>query len=85
VSDATRSPTRKPSTLFPSASATPAISYPGTTGSSDGRGVVNVNVLDNQSSLPRTADPMLFDGESVEAQATRRVRGWTAVRMSGAA
>jgi len=45
-------------------------------------GVVNVNVLDDQVTLPRTAEPMVFDGESVEGRTARRVRGWTPVRMS---
>jgi hypothetical protein len=53
-----------------------------TKGGSDVRGVVNVNVLDEQDLLPRTADPMVFDGESVEERTARRVRGWTPVTMS---
>jgi hypothetical protein len=52
-----------------------------TTGGSDIRGVVNVNVFDDHGSLPRTAEPMVFDGESVEDRAARRVRGWTPVMM----
>jgi hypothetical protein len=46
------------------------------------RGVVNVNVFDDQDSLPRTAEPMVFDGESVEVRMARRVRAWTPVKMS---
>ncbi len=48
----------------------------------DARGVVNVNVLDDQGSLAGTAEPMVFDGESVEDRTARRVRGWTPLRMS---
>ena len=48
---------------------------------SDARGVVNVNVLDDQDSLPGTAKPMVFDGESVADRTARRVRGWTPVTM----
>jgi len=46
------------------------------------RGVINVNVLDDQGSLPGTAEPMVFDGESVEERTARRVRGWTPVTTS---
>ena len=46
------------------------------------RGVVNVNVLDDQDSLSGTAGPMVYDGESVEDRTARRVRGWMPVTMS---
>jgi hypothetical protein len=52
-------------------------------GGSGVRGVLNVNVLDDQDSLPLTAEPMVFDGESVEVRMARRVRGWTPVTMAG--
>jgi hypothetical protein len=47
-------------------------------------GTINVNVLDNQESLPRTAEPMVYEGETVEDRTTRRVRAWTPVTVSGA-
>ncbi len=46
-------------------------------------GTINVNVLDDQDSLPGTAEPMDYDGESVEDRTARRVRVWTPVTMSG--
>lgn len=45
-------------------------------------GTINVNVLDDQDSLPRTAEPMVYDGENVGDRTARRVRGWTPVTMS---
>jgi len=45
-------------------------------------GTINVNVLDDQDSLPGTAQPMVYDGESVEDRTARRARVWTPVTMS---
>jgi hypothetical protein len=46
-------------------------------------GTINVNVLDDQGSLPTSAQPMIFDGENVEERTARRVRAWTPVTISG--
>jgi hypothetical protein len=40
-------------------------------------GTINVNVLDDQGSLPSTAEPMVFDGEDADSRTARRLRGWT--------
>ena len=45
-------------------------------------GTINVNVLDDQDALPGTAEPMVYEGESVEDRTARRVRGWTPVTLS---
>jgi hypothetical protein len=45
-------------------------------------GTINVNVLDDQDSLPRAAEPMVYDGENAEERTARRVRAWMPVTMS---
>ena len=44
-------------------------------------GTVNVNVLDDQESLPSTAEPMRYEGEGVEERMARRARAWTPARL----
>ena len=46
-------------------------------------GTINVNVLDDQDSLPGTAAPMVYEGESVEDRGGEaRLRAWTPVTMT---